>query len=418
MKILHTADLHLGKLLEGRSRLAEQEALLEELCQIAEEEKADLVLLAGDIYDGYNPSAQAEKLFFAFLRQLSAGGQRAVAAIAGNHDQPQRLAAVSPLLSEQSIYLLGSPFDVPPPQPKSEDKVCLLASSRNVLRLYLPLCREEAVIAALPYISEGRLNELFTSGIADESGARRDYQENLAQLLSAAAISFDPTAVNIVMAHLFLRGGLESDSERRLAAGAGEAEQAGGSYGVSAGIFPAGAQYVALGHLHRPQSVPAAMPCVYAGSPLAYSFSEANQSKSVALVEVSPGSQAVYRRRPLQAGYTLTRYPAASYDEALAWCAEPANHNYWVRLEIEAAAPLSGEELARLKEAHPRLLGISLNLPQMKKKELAESLSQLSAAEKFSLFARQSYGQDPPEGLTAMFLALLEDKEEDEYEAR
>ena len=422
MRILHTADLHLGKLLEGRGRTAEQKAMLDEITAIAAREEIDLVLIAGDVFDTYNPSAEAERLFFAFLEKISADGQRAVVAIAGNHDQPQRFSAVSPLAEQNGIYLLGMPFDLPEVQDFDENKVCLLKTGFHSLRIYLPKAKEEAVIAALPYLSESRLNELLSQDLSDEKAVSRDYQERLASIISRAEEDFSDETVNLIMAHLFLRGGRESDSERKLPALKSEAadtediseEEAstisvGGSYGVSSEIFGSITQYAALGHLHRPQQISSPIPCVYAGSPLAYSFSECNQTKSVIIIEAKPQGEVQWQRIPLQSGYPLMRMNFDSYDEVLTWCSQEINQNFW--LKIKMTVPLSAEQVNQLKLAHPRILAVEIK-PQPTEQAPHAKLEQLSEAEKFHVFAREALGREPEEELINLAIQLMEDQDD------
>ncbi|NLV35072.1 MAG: exonuclease subunit SbcD, partial [Clostridiaceae bacterium] len=109
MRILHTSDWHLGRNLEQISRIDEQRQFIDFLSETAQEQEIDLVLVAGDIYDTYNPSAAAEELFYDAIDRLNDGGKRAVLVIAGNHDNPERLCAASPLASRRGIILLGYP---------------------------------------------------------------------------------------------------------------------------------------------------------------------------------------------------------------------------------------------------------------------------------------------------------------------
>ncbi|BCJ88249.1 hypothetical protein skT53_32340 [Effusibacillus dendaii] len=111
MRILHTADWHFGKTLEGRDRLPEQEQFVEELCDICEREKVDWVLMAGDVYQTVNPSAMAEDLFYYSMDRLAANGKRGVVVISGNHDNPDRLVAASPLAHRHGIVLIGRPHE-------------------------------------------------------------------------------------------------------------------------------------------------------------------------------------------------------------------------------------------------------------------------------------------------------------------
>ena len=112
MRLLHTADWHLGRSLEGRSRRPEQEQMVDEICALADAEDVHLVIIAGDVFDSANPPAFAEELFYDALDRLSADGKRGVLVIAGNHDNPERLCASAPLAVRQNVVLLGKPADV------------------------------------------------------------------------------------------------------------------------------------------------------------------------------------------------------------------------------------------------------------------------------------------------------------------
>ena len=113
MRLLHTADWHLGRNLEQYSRLDEQAAFLDEINLICRDQSVDLVLVAGDVFDAYNPSAAAETLFYESLERLADNGSRSVVVIAGNHDNPDRLCAAAPLALKHDIFLLGYPADAP-----------------------------------------------------------------------------------------------------------------------------------------------------------------------------------------------------------------------------------------------------------------------------------------------------------------
>ena len=113
MRILHTSDWHLGRSLEQISRIEEQKDFVDFLVKAVEEQAIDLVLIAGDIYDTYNPSAAAEELFYGAVERLNGKGRRAVVVIAGNHDNPERLCAASPLAYKNGIILLGYPGSDP-----------------------------------------------------------------------------------------------------------------------------------------------------------------------------------------------------------------------------------------------------------------------------------------------------------------
>jgi len=393
MKFLHTADLHLGRFLENRSRVGEQQAVLDEIVAVADAEEVDLAVLAGDIFDSFIPTAWAETLFYDFLLRLSAQGRRPVIVIAGNHDQPERLTAAAPLAAKHHIYILGRP---------------------ELVALCLPN-GERVDIAALPYLSEARLGEVFTERLEDQQAAAEDYQSRLAQCLERLAAGFSPESFHVLIAHLFLAGGLASDSERPLAS----ALQVGGSFGVAADVFPPDVDYIALGHLHRPQQARIGRPCYYAGSPLAYSFSEMDQQKSLIVGELrrdgTGRKRCQVKRVPLSSGLPLTMFSALSYGEALSWCGDGQNHNCWVNLSIRLEQPLTAAEIDALRAAHPRLSAITPVYPQLEP-GAAERVDgeTVSVAESFRGFVRHLEGVECDDALLKAFLDLLEEEGEEE----
>lgn len=224
MRILHTADWHFGRQLEGRSRLEEQEAFVEELHRIVEDQCIDLVLIAGDVYDSVNPPAAAEQLFYDSLARLADNGKRPVAVIAGNHDHPDRLAAAAPLAQKLGVLLAGLP----------EDRHELIDIKRT---------GERACLFSLPYPSESRLKELLSDNVEEEL-LRAAYSDRVKYIAAQQAKHYRLDTVNLLMSHIYVLGGAESESERPI--------QVGGAYTVDTTALAVGAQYVALGHLHRP----------------------------------------------------------------------------------------------------------------------------------------------------------------------
>ena len=411
MRILHTADWHLGKTLEGRDRQNEQEKFVEEICGICREENIQLVLITGDVFQSPNPSAAAEELFYHALEQLADNGRRAVVAIAGNHDNPERLCAASPLAQRLGITLAGLPTDSHAAWEFSgaggDGRVRRISGGPAWLELAVPGCDHCAVIIALPYPSEGRLRRLLATTLEDRD-LRQGYGRAVADLLGdLAAQHFRPGTVNLIASHLFVAGGQEVDREL-------EANiQVGGAYAVPPEAFPASAQYVALGHLHRPQQIasPAASPCIrYAGSPLAYSFAEIGHTKSVVVADILPGKPAAVREIPLAAPNPLVRWQAkAGLAEVWSWIDSGRDANAWIDLEIFTPELLTAEDIRRLREARPRLVNIrpvvvtSGNaLPKT-----AARLADLKLDELFIRFYSQVHGGlSPDPELVRLFLEL------------
>ncbi|MCA0172370.1 exonuclease SbcCD subunit D [Bacillus sp. RAR_GA_16] len=385
MKLLHTADWHLGKTLEGRSRLPEQREFLEELQTIAEEENVDAILMAGDVFDTVNPPAAAETLFYDAAVKLTSRGERPLIIISGNHDNPERLSAARPLAHTSGITIIGFPTTKP-----------VEVTVRNGQHLS---------IAALPYPSESRLNECLTEG-QEEDALQLAYDDRVKKLFSDLAEAGNEEAVHIAMSHIYVAGSRESDSERPI--------QVGGAYTVSANSLPEQAQYVALGHLHRPQTITKGSALArYSGSPLAYSFSEANQAKSVTIIDVEPKGLAHISEIPLQSGKPLVRWIAKEgIEQVYTWLEEEKDLDAWIDLEVHLNDTLSIEEIHWLRSQHKGFIHIR---PVFKKKEEQREVSyaNLPIEELFKRFyEKQTDGAEPDDELVQLFLDLSQEDEE------
>jgi exonuclease SbcD len=408
MRILHTSDWHLGKTLENVSRLEEQRDFVDTLCRLAEDERIDLVLVAGDIFDTYNPSAAAEELFYEAMNRLNAGGKRAVVVIAGNHDNPERLCAASTLAYKDGIILLGYPASDAGAYSIENESIRLLDSGPGWLELQLPNCAYPAVILTMPYPSEARLEQLLSEE-AKEGTLSKAYSDKIESIFHTLSGKFREDTVNLVIAHLFLAGGKESESERTI--------QVGTAMTVSPSAIPSNAHFAALGHLHRPQQIKAApCPAYYSGSPLAYSFSEADYGKAIYVIDAQPGASPDIKEVYLNCGKPLRRWSAKEgIGQALQWCEEGRDRNAWVDLEIYTDRILTAEEQKQMRELHPGIL----NIRPVLRTEAGESLEPESREgrkidELFREYYRYRLGVDINDELMAAFLEVLNDSEESE----
>ncbi|MNO39410.1 Nuclease SbcCD subunit D [compost metagenome] len=383
MRILHTGDWHLGRTLEGRSRQKEQEQFIDELVEIADASQADLILMAGDVYDSVNPPAAAEQLFYDAAARLTANG-RPLVVISGNHDQPERVASVSPLVRRQGITLVGMPTSEP---------VTVQAVRTG----------EVAKIAALPYPSEARLGELL-AGDAGEDELRLAYSARVGRLMNLLGREFTPQTVNLAMSHIYVLGGVESDSERPI--------QVGGAYTVDPTALSCGAQYTALGHLHRAQRVKGDGMIRYSGSPLAYSFSEAGQAKSVALIEVAPGGEPSFEEIYLRCGRPLVNWKSSGgLQEVYSWLDEGKDAAAFIDLELRLTEAMSLNDIQRLRKSREGIIHIRPVYPQMEQELEEMARSRMPVQELFRRFyLRQTGGAEPEDGLIELFLELAEEE--------
>lgn len=403
MRILHTSDWHLGRNIEQISRISEQSEFIDCLCGIADEEKIDLVLIAGDIFDTYNPSAAAEELFYDGIERLNQKGKRAVIVIAGNHDNPERLCASSPLAYKNGIILLGYPKSDPGDYRIDTTGIKMQKSGPGWMELCLSGCDHNAVIITLPYPSEARLEEVLSKQ-AKEKELQKAYSDRIGELLSGLSENFRDDTVNLVVSHLFLMGGKESDSERTL--------QVGGAMTASPAVMPERVHYAALGHLHRPQEIKSALcPAFYSGSPLAYSFSEDGHSKAVFIIDSAPQKKTDIRPIYLNCGKPLKKWFAKDgINQAIHWCEEGRDKNAWIDLEIVTNSFFTVEEQKKLRALNPGII----NIRPMLKTEETEKLQMYGRENKkidelFKDYYTHKTGTEIPEELMRSFIEIIND---------
>ncbi|EFC83764.1 exonuclease subunit SbcD [Parafrankia sp. EUN1f] len=281
MRFLHTSDWHIGKSLKGRSRLDDHEAVLREIVGVARAHEVDAVLVAGDVYESAAPSAEAQKLAIQALLGLRGTGAEVIV-IAGNHDHARSFEAYRPLMAAAGITFVGTP--------RRADK-------GGVISFVARGSGEPVRVAVLPFLSQRyavRAVELVTQTPAEQTGR---YDQAVRDLLASLAAGFADDAVNVVLAHLTVVGGKFGGGERLA--------QSIFDYFVPATAFPADAHYVALGHLHRRQTLPAPCPVEYCGSPLALDFGEEENTPVVRVIEAAPGIPARGVDVPIAAGRRL-----------------------------------------------------------------------------------------------------------------
>lgn len=264
MRFLHTSDWHLGRSLHGTDLLAEQEAVLSRLADVVRAERVDVVLVAGDVYDRAVPSADATGVLDRVLSRLRAAGA-AVVLTPGNHDSARRLGFAAGLLAVSGVHVRATTASL--------DEPVLLADEHGEVAVY-----------GLPFLEPEVARHELGADLA------RSHQAVLSAAMDKvrADLYFRPGARSVVLAHAFVGGGLPSESERDIAVGGVDL--------VSPSVFD-GVDYVALGHLHRPQTLSPRLR--YSGSPLPYSFGEAGQTKQVWLVDLDATGLAEVRAVPL-----------------------------------------------------------------------------------------------------------------------
>lgn len=386
MKILHTSDWHVGKVLKNRDRHDEHVNVLRSIVQTATAEDVDLVLVAGDLFESSAPTARAQGLVMQALLALREEDRRVVV-IAGNHDNQHLFDAVyRPVLGELGVHVLGNPK-------RPDDGGTLTITTRN---------NELATIAALPFLSHRyavRAAEVLLREFAEHA---LDYTQRMRQLVEILAQGFTAGTVNIVMSHATLLGGRRGGGERDV--------QTRFDYELPASIFPVTMHYVALGHLHRQQEIAGPCPIFYSGAPLAVDFGEEANDPAALIVTATPDRRADARSVPVTGSRPLQTL-RGSLDEVIAAgeqagdaflrviLAEPARAGLgdFVREKLPNALEV---ELADAYRARP---GAKANQGHSQR----PSRVGRSPAELFCDYLGEQKIEDPR--LTAMFAELLED---------
>lgn len=378
MRFLHTSDWHVGKTLKNHSRHEEHAAVLTEILDIARCEHVDALLLTGDVFDSPAPPPDAERLVYDFLSELS-GARIPAVIIGGNHDHPRRLLAIREILNRLDIHVR--------PEPVRPEAGGIVTLTRN---------GETAQLAVLPFVSVGKITDAARL-LDPEAEQYKDYAQRIGGMADALSRSFTAQTINLFLAHVYVDGSLTCGSEREI--------HIAKPYAVSAQRFPASAHYVALGHLHRPQEISAAIPTHYAGSPLQLDFGEEGQQKRVVIIDAHPGKPAFVTSIPLTAGRRL-RSVAGTIEELEAQSGTSGDDLLRVTIQLDKPTPGISD---RLREILPNARHINIDVPHVEGAEV-QSIEGADPSALFSAFYRRQYETDPPDNVASLFATLYEEE--------
>ncbi len=353
MKILHTSDWHIGRLLYGRKRYDEFSSFLDWLAELIKIQGIDAVLISGDVFDTSTPSNRAQELYYRFLCTICTSGCRHVVIIAGNHDSPSFLNAPKNLLQALNVHVVGSITGDP------DDEVILLRGKSG---------EAEAIVCAVPYLRDRDIRvvaageSIEDKGLKLAEGIQRHYAE-VCEVARNKQDTYGPVPV-IGMGHLFTAGGktLDGDGVREL--------YVGSLAHVGRDIFPDVLDYVALGHLHVPQKVGKSGHIRYAGSPVPMGYGEARQEKSVVIVDVSVDSLDI-RLEPVPRFQVLERI-SGGLDEIVQKIEDLTSQQSTAWLEIE----YTGKKIARdlRGRVHAAVEGSGMEIRRIKNQRLVEQV--------------------------------------------
>ncbi|MBA1341082.1 MAG: DNA double-strand break repair protein Mre11 [ANME-2 cluster archaeon] len=259
MRLLHTSDWHIGKKIYGEDRLDEHARFLDWLLETIIDRDVNVLLVSGDVFDSSMPPARATDLYYRFLFNLYGQTRTHAVIIAGNHDSAVRLAAPGQFLKMARMHVVGGVHD--------SAKDCVV---------HLDVNGQTAAFAAVPYLNEGDILPHIPLEAEIERSLR--YREAMKKIYDECLSAMDAD-IKVFMGHYFIQGGTLGDSERLV--------QIGGTQPVRTDDLPGDVDYIALGHLHKPQEIKGGgCPVMYPGSPLPLSFKEAKYDKQVLLVDL------------------------------------------------------------------------------------------------------------------------------------
>ena len=372
MIFLHTSDWHLGATGGERDLWDDQKYFIDAICGIVREKRVDAVLLAGDVYDRSVPAASAIGLYDYAMNRLCGELGVKVLTIAGNHDSAERLASCAGLLDKAGLYLQGAA--------QREPRVVEFADSQ---------------VFFLPWMTEEKIKSLYPEerdGITDLTEAYRVAVNHMRE-------KFIPGKHHLLLSHAFITNAETSTSDR--AAEIGFATQ------VPASVFE-GFDYVALGHIHKPQQV---NPFIrYSGSPMAYSFGrEERQEKSVTLIDTASMTQEVVPLPLLHRWTTLTD----SYEALLAGEYPEEIREGYVRLNVTDTA-VGLDMLSRLRQVYPNALVVAGKTYDGEDTTITLTMEQLEQmesdpAEVFKSFCREEMGQEATDHFLQLFAQAVEE---------
>lgn len=382
MKILHTSDLHIGKKLMGRERYFEYRAIFKELADVCESEGVELLLIAGDVYDTYTPSAEAEEIFYQGVKLLSR--RCAVLVISGNHDDYVRLTAVSSLAEEHNVYIIGN--DLKPVTCQKRGEVYPEKSGKGWV-IFSNLKGERVYINTLPYPNEAR----FKEGRSEET-----FEEKVKRWIALGEEGKEENMPSVFLSHIFVAGGSVSDSEREI--------DLGGARAIDLKILP-DCDYCALGHLHKKQKL--GKNVYYCGAPMQFTFDESGSKKSVNVFDLTTNGVENFKEIELVSSKKLVRLQANGVVEGIALL--NANKDYFVELTLNLNEPMTQQESKALHEIE-NLLSLKAEVQNSEFNYSEFSNKNKSSSQLFTDYYNLRYGTKVPEELLALFLSLTEEE--------
>ena len=404
MRILHTADWHIGAKSDDLDRFPEQKEALKQLVEYSKSYNVDMVLISGDIYDNLVPSAEDEELFYKTVVELSRNGDCAVVAIAGNHDDHKRLGNANIFADKFGIYLIGNIDSIKVDTKRTDTNIYATKAGKGYIEFHTKQ-GEDCVLALLPYPSYYRYKEI--------KKANQNFQDKVQEWLNYGTSKFRDNTINITMAHVLSFGMNLNKNDYQ----AYTTISSNFNY-VDQKIFHNKAHYTALGHIHTTLTVNKDNNIFYSGSLLNLNFAPKNdEPTNILIVDLDKNGVQNIIKQPLNVKL-LKRFVVTSVSQAHKILNE--NPDDLVKIIIENVDTLDGKidnteytpyvtpaDLKNLRKQHPNLVTLSVITNEAKKSYEVASKKDLTNGEIFTKFVRSKLGTDPDEDVKELFLSLM-----------
>lgn len=396
LRVLHTADWHLGVKTDDFDRMPEQIDALNQIIKLVREKQVDMVIIAGDIYDSFVPSSDAEDLFYKTVNELNNNGNTAVIAVAGNHDEPKRLANANVFANKYGIYMLGSLDKINISEPHMYRNIFATESGRGYLK-FKTRAGEIATVAYMPYPSYYRFKEIRKEG--------ENFSDKVKEWMSDGVSAFSPDSINIFTSHFMTYGMNLSEEEM----GAYETISTYSNF-VAPHVLQTGAHYTALGHIHKCLAVSKEQNIHYSGSLINQFFVGGEQQTKVIIADITKDGVTNIEKIPLNVK-KLRHFTVSSMLHADIVCKD--NPDDLIKVTIENVDRVSIDEIKTLRKNHKNLITLSVITKEALATSEVVSKKDLTNAEIFDNFVERQRGEAANADTRELFLELMS---EDLYE--
>lgn len=388
MKILHTADWHIGCRTDDFLRIEEQKEVCQQIVDIANKQKVDMVVIAGDLYDSFLPSAESEKLVFDTLIKLSDNGNRPVIAIAGNHDEPKRFANANVFASLHNIYLVGEMGEIHYADLKGKNVVPVDSGVGYIE--FKSKAGEKVVVATMPYPSYYRYKQIKKDG--------EQLKDSIKEWFKPALSGFRKDTINIAVSHL-LTYPINCTPEEF-----SNYEVVGGAISfVDRENLVSKAHYTALGHIHQFITVDKQNHIYYSGSTVNKFFDDISVENYVVVADISKKGVNSVEKFSIDAKHLISQR-VSSVEEAMSFL--NANTNKIVRLIFEDMDFVNPQDIKDIRSKFKNVITISVE-PKRISDQVVITKKDLSTKEVFEKFVENKTGAKPEDELTKLFMELM-----------